>query len=172
LEESVTVAQAREARVYGQLAMVLAWQWPELFSLAHGTALDKVVTYNSYFEEIIRKGKPNHSPREHRLLAAHYRQAQQLFSDYPENRLLKKVAYTAVDSPPLLAQRPSVHRSWIFDNGHYSLLVLFEGSSIVPISTTGNIFRYESRWPLRKLRVSRTLTSNGAVIVKRIPLTP
>ncbi|WP_341790186.1 ankyrin repeat domain-containing protein [Rickettsia endosymbiont of Polydrusus tereticollis] len=122
LEESVSVEQARASKIYSQISMAVILKHAEQFLSSNNNPLDHVLTYNKYIGEIISEQKTNNSPREQRILASHYQQAQQFLKDYPETKLLKKIARNSGEVVNI-----DDNQSWLFDNGQQSMLVFKEG---------------------------------------------
>ncbi|KJW03953.1 hypothetical protein [Rickettsia argasii] len=115
LEENVVESSKISARLYSQIAYLVALEHPEPTN--PNIKPDNVLTYVTNIGDIISEGEINHSLREQELLQTHYREAQDFFNQYPKDTVLKLVG----------AEIDSSSRAWLFDNGKHSLLVSYDG---------------------------------------------
>ncbi|MFT8259207.1 MAG: hypothetical protein ACMZI2_07900 (plasmid) [Candidatus Symbiodolus clandestinus] len=111
LEEQVPIPQRHSARLYGQLALAVAWR--------QGMSLDNLLGYHRHIGDILQEGVINQSPREQGIVRDHYQHAAQFFADNPKTTLL---AVAADNLEPVAGD------SVLLEEGTHSLLVLNEGS--------------------------------------------
>ncbi|KJV77910.1 hypothetical protein RHORCCE3_2021 [Rickettsia hoogstraalii str. RCCE3] len=115
IEENVAEYSKINARLYSQIAYLVALEHPE--PINQNIKPDNVLTYITNIGDIISEGEINHSLREQELLRTHYQEAQDFFNKYPKDTVLELVG-VEVDLS---------RRAWLFDNGKHSLLVSYDG---------------------------------------------
>ncbi|KJV77828.1 hypothetical protein RHORCCE3_2096 [Rickettsia hoogstraalii str. RCCE3] len=115
IEENVAEYSKINARLYSQIAYLVALEHPE--PINQNIKPDNVLTYITNIGDIISEGEINHSLREQELLRTHYQEAQDFFNKYPKDTVLELVGVEGDLS----------RRAWLFDNGKHSLLVSYDG---------------------------------------------
>lgn len=89
LEENVPEASKISARLYSQIAYLVALEHPEPTN--PNIRPDNVLTYMKNIGDIISEGEINHSLREQELLKTHYQEAQDFCNTYPKDMVLDLV---------------------------------------------------------------------------------
>ncbi|EER21901.1 hypothetical protein [Rickettsia endosymbiont of Ixodes scapularis] len=116
LEENVAESSKFSARLYSQIAYLVASEHPEPTN--PNIKPDNVLTYALNIGDIISEGEINHSLREQELLQTHYQEAQDFCNTYPKDTILDLVG----------AEIDLSSRAWLFDNSKHSLLVSYDGN--------------------------------------------
>lgn len=116
LEENIPEASKISARLYSQIAYLVALEHPEPTN--PNIKPDNVLTYMTNIGDIISEGKINHSLREQELLQTHYLEAQDFCNTYPKDMVLDLVK----------AEIDLSSCAWLFEHGKHSLLVSYDGN--------------------------------------------
>lgn len=116
LEENTIESSKINARLYAQIAYLIALKYPDAAN--QDFKPDNVFVYNTNIGDIISEREINHSLREQKLLQNHYQEAEGFLTKYPKDMLLNLVGEEGDLSS----------RAWIFSNGKQSLSVSYDGS--------------------------------------------